>query len=102
MVETVFDATRASDGARGAQAVTEDEVRNLVARLFLRGDTSVPLDADTDLLEEGICDSLGLVQLAGALEKAVPGVKIPDQEVTREHLGSIAAITVYLASRTRR
>lgn len=74
----------------------ERELREIICDKFLGGDTSFPVDADTRLLEEGICDSLGLVQIVAELEARVPALRIPDQDVTRENFGSIAAILDYV------
>jgi len=68
----------------------------LVRRLFLGGDASIMLDPDTKLVEEGICDSLGLVTLALELEKQYPPLRILDQEITRENLASIRDILLFL------
>jgi acyl carrier protein len=78
----------------------EAELRELICTLFLAGDTSFPIAADTKLLEEGICDSLGLVQMAAELERRCPGVRIRDQEVTRENFGSMSAILGFLATKS--
>ena len=77
----------------------EREVREIICDKFLGGDTDFPIDADTRLLEEGICDSLGLVQIVAELESRVPSVRIPDQDVTRENFGSIASILDYVNRR---
>jgi acyl carrier protein len=77
--------------------VDEREVREIICERFLGGDTEFPIAADTRLLEEGICDSLGLVQLASEIESRNPSLRVPDQEITRENFGSIAAILGYLA-----
>ena len=74
----------------------EREVRKIICHKFLGGDTEFPIAADTRLLEEGICDSLGLVQLVSEIEGRNPSLRIPDQEITRENFGSIAAILSYL------
>ena len=68
----------------------------LVRRLFLGGDASIMLDPDTKLVEEGICDSLGLVTLALELEKQYPPLRILDQEITRQNLASIRDILLFL------
>ena len=77
----------------------ERELREIICDKFLGGDTSFPVDADTKLLEEGICDSLGLVQIVSEVEGRVPSLRIPDQDVTRENFGSIAAILDYVNRR---
>ncbi len=78
-----------------------EALRQTICKLFLGGDTSFPIGLDTKLLEEGICDSLGLVQLAGELEKRAVGIRIKDQEITRENFGTMAAILDFLASKQR-
>jgi acyl carrier protein len=77
----------------------EKELREIIRDKFLGGDAEFPLDADTNLLEEGICDSLGLVQIVSEIEGRVPSLRIPDQDVTRENFGSIAAILEYVGRR---
>ncbi|HVF45702.1 MAG TPA: acyl carrier protein [Pyrinomonadaceae bacterium] len=77
----------------------EKELREMICDKFLGGDRDFPLGADTRLLEEGICDSLGLVQIVAELEGRVPSLRIPDQDVTRENFGSIAAILDYVSRR---
>jgi len=77
--------------------MTEADLKILIADLFLKGDRKYPLALDTDLLEEGICDSLGLVTLVSELERRRPGLRILDQDVTREHFGSIGSILAFLA-----
>jgi acyl carrier protein len=72
------------------------DIKELICKLFLGGDTSFPLEPDTDLLQEGICDSLALVQLATQLETACPPIRIHDAEITPENLGSIARIGQFL------
>jgi len=79
--------------------VDERELREIICDKFLGGDTSFPVDADTKLLEEGICDSLRLVQIVSEVEGRVPSLRIPDQDVTRENFGSIAAILDYVNRR---
>ena len=74
-------------------------MREIICEKFLGGDAEFPIDADTRLLEEGICDSLGLVQIVSEIEARVPSLRIPDQDVTRENFGSIAAILEYVGRR---
>ncbi len=74
----------------------DDSAREVVVELFLGGDSSFPLEPDMDLVEAGICDSMGLVQLAAALEGRFPGLEIQDQDVTRENMGSLSAIAAFI------
>ena len=79
--------------------MTESDLREIICDKFLGGDREFPIAADTRLLEEGICDSLGLVQIVSELEGRVPALRVPDQDVTRDNFGSIAAILEYIGRR---
>ena len=76
----------------------ELQVRAVIVELFLGGDESFPLERDTHLIESGICDSMGLVQLAAALEQRFPGLRIDDQDITHDNMGSPLAIASFLAN----
>ena len=71
-------------------------VSTIVIDLFLNGDHSIPLDAETNIVTSGICDSLGLVQLAATLESHFPGLRIQDQDITHENMGSVRAIASFI------
>ena len=79
--------------------MSEADLKILIADLFLEGDRGFPVASDTDLLEAGICDSLGLVRLVSELERRLPGLRIFDRDVTRDHFGSIGSILAFLAKR---
>ena len=81
--------------------MTDDDIKSRICDLFLDGDLEFPLAPDTQLLEEGICDSLGLLRLGLEIEKSNPGLRVRDQDVTRENFGSIAAIQAFLARNGR-
>jgi len=81
-------------------AVTSEELKAIVCEQFLDGDMNFPIEPETNLLEEGICDSLGLVRLAAELERHVPGLKVHDQDVTRDNLGSIALMAEFIRRKT--
>ncbi|MGE0392711.1 MAG: acyl carrier protein [Vicinamibacterales bacterium] len=71
-------------------------VMALVREIFLHGNPDIPLSPGDDLLQMGVCDSLGLVQLATELERRVPGLRIHDADVTPDNLGSISRISAFL------
>jgi acyl carrier protein len=79
--------------------MNEHDLKEIICRKFLGGDLEFPIAPDTKLLEEGICDSLGMVQIVSEIEGRYPALRIPDQEVTRENFGSISAIMRYLSRR---
>lgn len=80
-------------------ALKTEDIKTIICDLFLGGDAGFPLEADTDLLREGICDSLALVQIATELEQKVPELKVFDAEITGENFGSIARIEAFLAGK---
>jgi acyl carrier protein len=75
-------------------------IKQIVVARFLRGNTAYPLELDTDLLQAGICDSMGLLELAMEIEKAVPGVRIDDQDITTANFGSVQRIMNFLSTKT--
>lgn len=77
-----------------------DVIRELIGELFLQGDQSLPIPHDADLLQAGILDSLGMVELTAALERRFSGLRIPDQDVCAEHFSSIGKIADYIRART--
>lgn len=83
----------------GDQRMPQDEIASIVAATFKAELGDIALTDDLELLEAGIIDSLALTQLVAALEKATPGLKIPDSDVTPEMLGSVNRIRSYLAQR---
>jgi acyl carrier protein len=65
--------------------------------LYLRPDTQL---SDTDsLLELGVVDSLGFVELVEEVQSRY-GVVVGDEDITEAHFGSIAAIAAYVEART--
>jgi acyl carrier protein len=79
--------------------MTRDEISNLVAETFASQLRGITLTHDLELLESGIIDSLALNSLVARLEEAIPGLRIPDSDVTPEALGSVDRIFAYLAKR---
>jgi len=79
--------------------ITAAAVASLICRLFLNGDESMAVSLDTKLIQEGICDSLGLVTLALELEKQYSPLRILDQEITQENFGSIRELLRFLSQK---
>lgn len=58
-------------------------------------DPSVEIPLDQSLLEVGILDSYAVVELMAYLEKEFK-IKIPDEDVTKENMGSVHKMTSYV------
>ena len=67
--------------------------------LYMRRDFEI---AETDsLLERGIIDSMGVMELVSFIESEF-GVTVGDEDVTEQNIGSLRAIGAFVASRTGR
>lgn len=77
------------------------ELREFVSSAYLFGDSSrMPADTDS-LLETGILDSTGILELIEFLEEKY-GISITDQETVPDNLGSIANLSRYLTAKLAR
>ncbi len=76
---------------------TKSEIRQFIADRFLFGDDK-KLGDDDSLLEAGIIDSTGILELIGHLEQRY-GIKVNDDELVPENLDTIAAIAAFLAKK---
>ena len=70
-------------------------VRRFIGENFLFRDASHGLSAEASLLEAGIIDSTGVLELICFLESTY-GIEIADDEMLPENLDSIRAITRYV------
>jgi acyl carrier protein len=70
------------------------EIRRFIAERFLFGDDR-PLGDDESLLEAGIIDSTGILELINHLEETY-GIKVRDDELVPENLDTVAAISAFL------
>lgn len=76
-----------------------DAVKAFVIENFLFGDTSNSL-ADTDsLIENGIIDSTGVLELVAFIEDRY-GITVADADIMPANLDSLARITAFIASKT--
>lgn len=72
----------------------ELDIRKYLTDQFLFGD-SRPLERDVSLLEQGIIDSTGILELIHYLEEHF-GVKVQDDELLPENLDTIGNICAFL------
>ena len=79
------------------EATADDYVQRILAYLtdavLLNPTEEIPLDKS--LLETGILDSYGIVDLLTFIEGEF-GLAIPDEDITREKLGSIRKMAKYV------
>jgi acyl carrier protein len=72
----------------------EVAVQQLIVDLFLFGDTSFPLTPEMDLLEAGVFDSLGFIQLAAELEQRFDGLSVSDEDIGPEQMSRIGDLAL--------
>jgi acyl carrier protein len=76
----------------------EDEVRRFLSDNFPLSVNGFSLSGSDSLLETGVIDSVGVLELIEFIETRYE-IEIPDAEVLPENLDSIDAITVYVSSK---
>jgi acyl carrier protein len=72
----------------------ELELREFLVATFPLGNAA-DLDADASLLEAGVLDSTGVLELIEHLESRY-GITIPDEDLLPENFDSIAGVLRYL------
>ena len=76
----------------------KSEIRQFIADRFLFGEDK-ELGEDDSLLEAGIIDSTGILELINHLEERY-GIKVNDDELMPENLDTIASIAAFLGKKT--
>lgn len=76
----------------------EREVRRFLAENFPLGENADTLAGNDALLEAGVIDSTGVLELVGFLESRF-GIVVSDEELLPENLDSIDRIVGYLESK---
>lgn len=72
----------------------KEKIRQFIVSQFLFGDSD-GFDDDASLLEMGVVDSTGVLELVSHLEQTY-GIKVADEELVPENLDSINSIERYL------
>lgn len=75
-------------------ASIREEVKRFIVDNFLFGD-SEGFDENASFLESGAIDSTGILELVTFLEETYQ-IRVEDEELVPENLGSIDAVTRYL------
>ncbi len=71
------------------------EIRAFIEDNFLYMHPDVELADDEDLLERGLVDSLGFVELVEEVQSRYE-IEVRDVEITEQNFGSIDAIVTYV------
>lgn len=76
----------------------ESEIRTFIADNFLLGDDVQNLPGSASLIDAGIIDSTGVLELVGFLEDRY-GIRIADHELLPENLDSIDNVIRFVGSK---
>jgi acyl carrier protein len=78
----------------------ERDVRDFLVRNYPLGVGESELGRDESLLDAGVIDSLGVLELIEFVESTY-GLAIPDEDVLPENLDSVGNIVHYVSGRLR-
>lgn len=73
----------------------EEHIRDFVARNLLYSEDGFTYADDASFLQEGIIDSLGVLELVAFTEKTF-GVKVDQKEVTPAHFDSVTRLAAFI------
>ncbi len=79
--------------------VIEEQVRQFVAQNLLFSEDGFPYDDDASFLQEGIIDSLGVMELVAFAEKTYQ-IKVEPNEVIPDHFDSVNRLANYIRGKT--
>jgi len=75
-----------------------DDIRRFILENYLFSDDESELADDASLLEEGLIDSTGVLELVDFLEQRF-GISVRDEEMMPENLDSVNALVHYVESK---
>ena len=73
----------------------ESRIREFVATSFGFRGASASMDGNLDLLEQGILDSTGVLEVVAFFESDL-GVKVEDEEMVPENLGALSRMVAFV------
>ena len=75
-----------------------ETIREFISNNFLRGDESGTFDDDDSFLENGMIDSVGIVELVVFIEETF-GFRVEDEEIIPANFDSVNQLIVYVRSK---
>lgn len=73
----------------------EMQIKDYIAHNLLFSDNGFPYSEDASFLEEGIVDSIGVMELVAFVEENF-SVKVDDLDVTPENFDSVSRMAAYI------
>lgn len=76
----------------------ENEVRQFIIENFLFGDSSVAPKRDQQLVQSGLVDSTGILEIVSFLESKF-AIQMADEELAAENFGTVATIARFVVKK---
>ncbi len=76
----------------------KDQIRQHIARNLLFSDNGFKYSDDASFLEEGIVDSLGIMDLVGFIEETFQ-LAVADEDLTPDNFDSVNKLATYIQHR---
>jgi acyl carrier protein len=73
----------------------DQQIRNFIVETFLLGESNNGLKDTDSLLEAGVIDSTGVLELVAFIEQTY-GIKLKDEELLPENLDSINNVSDFI------
>ena len=73
----------------------EQPIRDFIAKNLLFSETGLNYSDEASFLQEGIIDSLGVMELVEFVQKTF-GIKVEQHEVTQEHFDSVTKLSAFV------
>jgi len=77
----------------------EETIKDYIARNLLFSDNGFPYADDASFLEEGIVDSVGVMELVTFAEESF-GLKIDDFDITPDNFDSVHRLAAFIRSKS--
>lgn len=79
----------------------ETQIKDYIAKNLLFSDNGFPYADSVSFLDEGIVDSIGVMELVTFVEENF-GVKVDDLDVTPDNFDSVSKMAAYVRRKTGR
>jgi acyl carrier protein len=76
----------------------KQQIVDFICANFLFDDTQKEIDEKASLLETGVIDSTGVLELIAYIEETY-GIQVEDEEIVPENLDTILDITYYITQK---
>lgn len=77
----------------------ESKIRSYVAENLLFSDNGFPYDDDASFLQEGIVDSIGIMELVNYVENTF-GITVDDHELIPDNLDSVEQLAKFVRNKS--